>query len=167
MIHFLKNIEFKYFPILGIIAYIPFHLLEEAIGDFPYWMSTHYNLPKVLSYPHWLINNGIFFVVLLLGLFVFLKNTKKNLAFGIGIVIWIFLNSIEHIAFSFLDQKASPGIFTAFFFLLISVLGFIKLNMEKVSPKTILKSILVGIAYWVIPIGIIVLVGSYLVKIFP
>ncbi len=42
MIRFLKKIDFKYFPILALIIYIPFHLVEEALGDFPIWMRSHY-----------------------------------------------------------------------------------------------------------------------------
>ncbi len=38
MIRILKNIEFKYFPIIALIAYVPFHLLEEALNNFPYWI---------------------------------------------------------------------------------------------------------------------------------
>lgn len=167
MIRFLKKIDFKYFPILALITYIPFHLAEEAIGNFPYWMFTHYNLPKVLSYPHWLINNSIFFIILLIGLFLFLKNTKRNIIFGIGIVIWTFLNSIEHISFSLIDKEISPGLYTATLFLIISVFGFIKLYQMKINAKNVLKSVLVGIGYWIIPLGIIILVGKYLVEIFP
>ncbi len=167
MIRFLKKIDFKYFPILALIIYIPFHLAEEALGNFPIWMSSHYKLPKVLSYPHWLINNGIFFIILLVGLFVFLKNKKKNLIFGVGIIIWVFLNSLEHITFSLIDKEVSPGFYSAILFLIVSVLGFIKLYLERIKTKTVLKSILAGVAYWVIPLGIIILIGNYLVKIFP
>lgn len=163
----IKNIDFKYFPILILITYVPFHLLEEAFGNFPYWLSTHYNLPIVLSYPHWLINNVIFFIILSIGLYIFLKNKKINLAFGIGIIIWGFLNSLEHITFSLIDQKLAPGIYTAFVFLIISLLGFIRLYKDKVSIQIIMKSVLVSILYWVIPIGIIILVGNSLVKVFP
>ncbi len=56
----LKQIDFKYFPIAVIIIYVPFHLLEEAIYNFPLWMFEHFNLPKPLSYPHWLINNAFY-----------------------------------------------------------------------------------------------------------
>jgi hypothetical protein len=163
----MKKIDFKYIPIFTLIIYVPFHLLEEALGNFPYWMSTHYNLPVVLSYPHWLINNAIFFIILSSGLYLFLKDKKKNLIFGIGILIWALLNSLEHIIFSLIDQRLSPGIYTAFVFLLVNLLGYIKLYKDKVSIQIIIKSIFISIFYWIIPIGIIVLVGNFLIKVFP
>ncbi len=43
MIRILKNIEFKYFPIIALIAYVPFHLLEEALNNFPYWILDNSN----------------------------------------------------------------------------------------------------------------------------
>jgi len=164
----LKNIEFKYFPIIALIAYVPFHLLEEALNNFPYWMSTHYNLPVVLSYPHWLINNSYFFITLLVGLVIFLKDKIRFLSFGVGILIWIFLNSMEHIAFSVIDLKAAPGIYTALIFLCISLLGFAKLFIDNsINTKLILRSIIVGIGYWIIPIVMILLTGNYWVQVFP
>ena len=164
----LSNIEFKYFPLIILIIYIPFHLLEEAINNFPLWMSTHYNLPKILSYPHWLINNGFFFITLLVGFLIFYRNKVRFLAFGIGILIWSFINSIEHIFFSVIDLETSPGFYTAILFLSISVIGFAKLYFDKfLRIKLVLQSILIGIGYWVIPISMILLSGNFLMEKFP
>ena len=33
------------FILLNLIIYIPFHLFEEAVGDFPKWMYEHKWLP--------------------------------------------------------------------------------------------------------------------------
>ncbi len=168
MIPSAKHIEFKYFPIALIIVYVPFHILEEAVFNFPLWMFTHYNLPKSLSYPHWLINNLFFFIGLLSGLFVFLKHKTKYLAFGIGIVIWGFMNSIEHIVFSISDYQVSPGLYTSIFFVLIATSGFINLHQNKLLSKIlILKSIGIAVCYWIIPLLFIVSIGSVLVRIFP
>ncbi len=168
MIRILKNIDFKYFPIIAIITYVPFHLLEEALNNFPLWMSTHYNLPIVLSYSHWLINNSFFFLTLLVGLFIYLKDKTRFLPAGVGILIWIFLNSMEHITFSVIDLKAVPGLCTAIIFLVISLLGFVKLYIDKLlNIGLIWKSILIGIGYWIIPFIMILLSGNYLVGIFP
>ena len=165
---FLRNIEFKYFPIIAIIVYVPFHLLEEALNNFPLWMSTHYNLPKVLSYPHWLINNGFFYITLLAGLLIFLRNNIRFRAFGTGVLVWAIMNSLEHIVFSIIDLKISPGFYTALVFLSISLLGFVKLYYDNsLRIKLILQSILIGIGYWVIPIGMILVFGNYLVQLFP
>ena len=164
----LRNIDFKYFPIIALIVYVPFHLLEEALNNFPLWMSTHYNLPIILSYPHWLINNGFFFLTLLAGFLIFYSNTSRFLAFGIGILVWILMNGIEHVLFSIIDLKTSPGFYTALVFLSISLLGFVKLYYDNsLRIKLILQSILIGIGYWVIPIGMILVFGNYLVQLFP
>ncbi len=65
----LSEIKFKHIPLFCIFVYFPFHLWEEALANFPIGMSEHYNLPKALSYPHWLINNGIFLLILIIGLY--------------------------------------------------------------------------------------------------
>ena len=163
-----SNIEFKYFPIIALIVYVPFHLLEEALNNFPQWMSTHYNLPIILSYPHWLINNGFFLITLLAGLLIFYSNKIRFISFGIGILIWSLINSIEHIFFSIIDLQTSPGFYTALVFLSISLLGFVKLYYDNsLRIKLILQSILIGIGYWAIPIGMILVFGNYLVQLFP
>ena len=165
---FLRNIEFKYFPIIAIIVYVPFHLLEEALGNFPLWMSSHYKLPKVLSYPHWLINNGFFLITLLAGLLIFLSNKQRFLAFGIGLLIWALVNSLEHIIFTIIDLKISPGFYTAILFLIVSLLGFSKLYIDNsIRVRLVLHAILICIGYWMIPISMILLAGNYLVDKFP
>ena len=164
----LRNIDFKYFPLATIIIYVPFHLLEEAINNFPLWMSTHYDLPKVLSYPHWLINNAFFFLTLLIGLLVFLSNKTRFMSLGLGILIWALMNSFEHILFSIIDLRLSPGFYTAILFLSISFLGFRKLYYENLlSAKLVLQSLFIGIGYWAIPISMILIFGNYLARVFP
>jgi hypothetical protein len=164
----LRNIDFKYFPFIALIVYVPFHLLEEALNNFPLWMSTNYNLPIILSYPHWLINNGFFFITLLGGLLIFYSNKIRFLAFGTGILIWSFINSIEHIFFSVIDLETSPGFYTAILFLLLSLVGIAKLYFDGLLRiKLLLQSILLGIGYWVIPISMILLSGNFLVEKYP
>ena len=163
-----KTIDFKIFPILMIVLYVPFHLSEEAFFNFPMWMFEHYNLPKPLSYEHWLINNSFFFISLLAGLTVFFKNKSKYLYFGFAILIWGFMNSFEHILFSILDNQISPGFFTAILFLTTFFVGFYKLKREKLlSKKLFLNSVLVAISYWIIPFIFIISLGNQFVKIFP
>ena len=164
----LKNIDFKWFPVGLIIVYVPFHLLEEALYNFPLWMAEHYNIPKPLSYPHWLINNSIFLSVLLIGLTIYLRNKITRLDFGVGIVIWALMNSMEHIIFSFSDLKASPGLYTAILFLIISVIGLLKLRIDKVlKPALLLRSFLIATCYWVVSFIIIISLGFYLITLFP
>jgi len=164
----INEIRFKYTPLFCIIIYVPFHLIEESLGNFPLWMSEHYNLPKVLSYPHWLINNSIFFLTLIIGLIIYFRDRIKFLPFGVGILIWSFMNGMEHIVFSIIDLKPAPGIITAIIFLLVSGFGFIKLRANNsLDIKLIYTSIIIGIAYWVIPITFIILIGEYLTVVFP
>jgi len=164
----LRNIEFKYFPIITLIVYVPFHILEEALNNFPLWMSAHYNLPKILSYPHWLINNGFFFITLLAGLLIFISDKIRFFSFGVGVLIWAFSNSIEHILFSIIDLKTSPGLYTAILFLSISFLGFAKLHFDNsLRTKLILPSILICIGYWIMPISMILVSGKHLARLFP
>lgn len=164
----LKQIDFKYFPLAVIIVYVPFHLFEEALGNFPQWMFEHYGLPQALSYPHWLINNSFFLIILLIGLIIYNKNRVRNLAFGIGILLWALMNSIEHIVFSLADLKIAPGLFTALLFLIIALLGLIKLKQEKILKPTLLfKSILIALGYWIATFVLIMSLGSFLLKVFP
>jgi hypothetical protein len=160
----LKTIDFKYFPIGLIIAYVPFHLSEEAIFNFPLWMFEHYGLPKPLSYSHWLLNNAIFLLCLLTGLFLYLRNKKSNLHFGAGVLIWGIMNSMEHFIFSAVDQKISPGFYTSILFLLIAIFGFRNLKENKrLNGVLVLKSMGIAICYWVIPISLIVSIGMFIV----
>jgi len=167
MITKLEQIDFKYFPIGLIIIYIPFHLLEEAFNNFPLWMAEHYNFQKPLSYPHWLINNSIFLFVLLTGLIIYNRNRVKYLPFGLGILIWGFMNSLEHIVFSVYDSKISPGFYTSILFLVVTIIGFIRLKQDKLlNLPIVLKSLLIAIGYWIVPIATFMIIGSYLVKVF-
>jgi hypothetical protein len=164
----LKRIDFKWFPIGIIIFYVPFHLLEEAIFNFPLWMYEHYGLPKPLSYPHWLINNSIFLIVLLTGQIIYNNNRDKNLFLAIGILLWAIMNSMEHIIFTLADLKVTPGFYTAILFLIISVAGFAKLSIDnKLNARIILKSLIAAISYWLVSFTIIILFGTLLMKIFP
>ncbi len=164
----LAQLDFKYFPIGVIVLYIPFHLLEEAYSNFPQWMFEHYSLPQPLSYPHWLINNFVFWSVLLFGLIIFFKDKIKYLSFGIGMLFWGLLNSIEHITFSIIDNALSPGFYTALLFLMVFILGIMNLYGSKLlNTKLLVKSFLIAISYIVLSVVIIVLIGTFLVKIFP
>jgi hypothetical protein len=164
----LKHIDIKWFPVLVLLIYVPFHVTEEAIFQFPYWMYKHYGLPKPLSYPHWLINNLIFFLTLLTGLLIYLKNKKKKLFFAAGILIWAFMNSMEHIVFSIIDLNLVPGFFSALLFLVVSVTGFIKLQLDdKLKSMFILKTVFAGLGYWAVAFALIISLGNMLMKIFP
>ena len=162
------TIEFKYIPLICLVIYVPFHLTEEALYNFPLWMSQHYNLSKVLSYPHWLINNALFTFTLFIGLMVYFSNKIKFLSFGLGILIWSLMNAMEHVVFSLVDRNIVPGSITAILFVLVSTYGFYILKKENLlNIKLILQSSIIAIAYWIIPISIIIFIGSYLAILFP
>ena len=54
------------FIIANLIIYMPFHLFEEAIGDFPKWMYEHKWLPYHMNHGHWMANNIFIYYPLLL-----------------------------------------------------------------------------------------------------
>ena len=157
--------QFKLIPILG-LSILPFHVLEEYIGNYPVFLHTHYHTPRVLSYPHWLVNNLLFFLTLSIGLLVFLKDSKKNLPFGLGIIIWLFINFLEHTINSLLDHKLSPGIITSILFLICVILSILTITYNKM-PVQIKKSFIIGVLYWIIPITLILPLGILLLKFYP
>ena len=61
------------FILLNLIIYIPFHLFEEAVGDFPKWMYEHKWLPYHMTHGHWMANNiFIYYPMLLLAVFIYI-----------------------------------------------------------------------------------------------
>lgn len=167
MIGKMKNLEIKNLIFAVLITYIPFHLLEEALFDFPLWLAKHYGIVQ-LSYSHWLINNLIFLLFLLTGFFIYNRNKEKFQFLGLGIIAWGFINSIEHIVFTFIDKKAAPGLFTSLIFLAISISALYKLKEEqKLKTKIIMLSLFVGlVVYFVLPMIVIAIVGQKLIEIF-
>jgi hypothetical protein len=164
----MKKEQFTIFPIIAIILYTPFHLWEEYIGNYPLFLYTHYHLPKLLSYPHWLWNNGIFLATLIIGITIYLKDRKKNISFGFAIVIWAFINSIEHIVNSIIDMKLSPGSYSAFGFLFLFVITIMMIAKHKyVTKNELKKSIVIALSYWIIPIALILSSGLIILKYFP
>ncbi len=162
------EIDFKYFVFAVIITYVPFHLLEELYFNLPQWFYEQYHLPKLISYPHFLIGNCIFLTFLLIGLFIYLRDIKGNLAFGYGILIWALINSLEHIRGSVMSMKTAPGLFTGLVFLTTVILGSLNLRKnEKLNKTLLIKSIGIALLYWIIPISINMALGHYLVSVFP
>ncbi len=39
-----------YFIFFNLVIYLPFHLFEEAVGDFPKWMYEHKWLPYHMTH---------------------------------------------------------------------------------------------------------------------
>ena len=165
MTNFFNKYEFRIYPILIIILYVPIHILEEGLNNFPEWMSSFYGLPINLNYPHWLINNLFFFLSLIVGLRLFLTK-EKYLYLGVGILFWSIMNSFEHIIGSLILLKIAPGFFSGLLFILVSVIGFYKLSYDgKLNKKLFLISFISSLLYWIIPISLIVLTGNVWLKI--
>lgn len=51
------NMKLLTFVIITLVIYMPFHLFEEALGNFPKWMYEHKWLPYHMTYGHWMSNN--------------------------------------------------------------------------------------------------------------
>ena len=111
------------FILLNLIIYIPFHIFEEAVGDFPNWMYEHKWLPYLMTHGHWMANNiFIYYPMLLLAVFIYIFN-KNMICFGVGILIWGLINFGDHFFYTIKDKKVSPGLITGFIFLINSVWG--------------------------------------------
>lgn len=163
----MQRLHFNYFPIVIILLYVPFHLIEEAYGNFPKWMAEHYGLPFPLSYPHWLINNMFFLAALLIGLSIYLSNTTKFRYFGAGIVLWGGMNSLEHIIFTVKDLQIAPGVFTGILFLFTAIVGLLHLKRHHfLNWIFVIKSIAIAILYWIIPFAFIISLGPFLAQTF-
>lgn len=112
-----------YFVLVNLVIYMPFHLFEEAVGDFPKWMFEHKWLPYHMTHGHWMANNiFIYYPPLLLAVFLYMVN-NSFICFGIGILIWGVINFGDHCFYTIKDKKISPGLITGTLFLINSVLG--------------------------------------------
>lgn len=81
--------KLKHYIIGILLTYIPFHLFEEAIGNFPELMYQHKWLPVKLTFSHWMANNiFIFYPILLVALFIYLLGKEKSMQ---CVLEWLFL----------------------------------------------------------------------------
>jgi hypothetical protein len=149
----MPRIDLIYYVFAVIVIYVPFHLFEEAAGDFPRWMYTHKWIPERITYGHWMANNIFFYFSLLqLGFIVFALN--PGLVFlGIGIVIWGFLNTLDHLAYTILDRKRSPGLYTGILYAIAAAAALETARKDGLlSPRVLLLSIAAGVAYAFLPV---------------
>lgn len=155
----LLNFNIQYFMVGILIIYIPFHLLEEALGDFPTWMKEHKWIPEKITYGHWMANNLFFYLpLLLIGLIGFHFGGDRLLFLGVGIIVWGLINCFDHIIYTIKDRRISPGLFTGLIFGVISVLALFKLYMDSIlTIGTLVVSIITGLIYAFLPIGLSVM----------
>ena len=76
------------FIILNLAIYLPFHLFEEAVGNFPKWMYEHRWLPYHMTHGHWMANNlFIYYPIILVAAVLFLLD-ERFACCGIGVLVW-------------------------------------------------------------------------------
>lgn len=125
------NIRLDYFILAVLILYIPFHLLEEALGNFPLWMKDHGYTPVKKSYGFWMAGNIFFFYPLLvLSALLYHFDNKTFLFAGFSVLLWGIFNFLEHLFFTIKDAKVSPGLYTGILYAVIGGAGIYKLYQE-------------------------------------
>lgn len=148
------DLNIKYYIALIIIVYFPFHLLEEALGNFPKWMKDHKWIPEKITYGHWMANNVFFYYSLLLIGFICYDLLGDRFGFlGIGILFWGLINCFDHLIYTIIDRKISPGLFTGIIYLIVFLLGVFKLYKSQATTlRFIILSIIMGILYAFAPV---------------
>nr|WP_314461261.1 HXXEE domain-containing protein [uncultured Clostridium sp.] len=162
------EISIKYYVASIIVIYFPFHLLEEAIGNFPNWMKEHKWMPEKLTYGHWMANNVFFYYSLLLAGFICYVLLGEKFAFmGIGILVWGLINCLDHLVYTIIDRKVSPGLFTGLLYLIVFLLGLLSLCKSQ-APNiiVIVMSVIMGIIYAFVPVVLSVLFSRKFKRIF-
>lgn len=145
------------FVFINLVIYIPFHLFEEAVGDFPKWMFEHKWLPHHMTHGHWMANNiFIYYPLLLLSVLLFMID-KSLVCFGIGILIWGVINFGDHFFYTIKDKKVSPGLISGTLFLINSVLGLANFVLsDTFSVVQLIFGILIGGVLFGLPMGLCV-----------
>lgn len=143
------------FIFLNLVIYLPFHLFEEAIGDFPKWMYEHKWLPYHMTHGHWMANNlFIYYPMLLISVFLYLFNGKLT-CFGLGILIWGLINFGDHFFYTIKDRKVSPGLISGTLFLVNSVLGLRNYFLSNCfSVPQLAVGVLIGGVLFGLPMGL-------------
>ena len=147
------------FIILNLAIYLPFHLFEEAVCNFPKWMYEHRWLPYHMTHGHWMANNlFIYYPIILVAAVLFLLD-ERFACCGIGVLVWGVINFGDHFYYTIRDKKVSPGLITGILFLVNSVAGlycFFSSGAGSVLDFGI--GILIGGVLFGLPIGLCVAV---------
>ncbi len=156
------------FIFLNFVIYMPFHLFEEAIGNFPKWMYEHKWLPYHMTHGHWMANNlFIYYPMLLISIFLYLFNISNPLlaCFGIGILVWGVINFGDHFFYTIKDKKVSPGLFSGIFFLVSSALGLrVYILSDGFLVSQLLFGVLIGGVLFGAPMGLCVVCYRFFEK---
>ncbi len=145
------------FVILNLVVYLPLHLFEEAIGDFPKWMYEHKWLPYHMTHGHWMANNLFIYYPMVL-LSAFLSAVSTHFAcFGVGVLIWGVINFGDHFFYTIKDKKVSPGLITGILFLINSCFGLRTFVLSDLfSVAHLVAGIIIGTILFGLPIGLCV-----------
>ena len=154
----IDRIKFEYLVTFVLLAYLPLHLLEEGFLGFPAWAESYWRIPNY-TVGKWLFHNVFFVAVLLVGYVIYRVNKEKYLSAGFGIILWGFMNTLNHVGCSIAFGEIEPGLFTSLLFLLIFVLAVLKVRATgQLSPKLIGQAVLWNLLYWGVPIVSFILV---------
>lgn len=157
----IKTLKLEHLVLGTLLTYITLHLFEEWLFGFPNWALRRWGIPGY-DVPKWLLHNIYFAFFLGVGYFVYRSNKEKLLFVGLGIVVWGLLNSLNHIVFTAIFLEYSPGLFTGLIFLLFAILALKAREIERLSWKLILLSVLFGLLYWAVPIVLFIQVDRML-----
>jgi hypothetical protein len=162
------SLDLIYYVFAIIVVYIPFHLFEEAMGNFPLWMKEHKYMPVKISYGFWMAGNLFFYYPLLLTCsFLYLFAGKSFVFTGLAVLIWGGLNFFEHLFFTLKDRRISPGFFTSIIFLVICVTGVLRaFQLDLTTPVTMLLSFVIAVICAVLPAPMQKYLGNKLWKTF-
>lgn len=147
----IETIDLTYYVFALIIIYIPFHIFEESLGNFPESMYKHKWIPERITYGHWMANNIFFYLpILLIGSIIFHFN-HKMLFIGVGVLLWGIINFIDHLFYTIKDRQLSSGFFTGILFTVISIIGLISIK-NQLTLAVLILSMFAAIGYTIIPI---------------
>ena len=140
-----------YFFLAIILVYIPFHIFEEALGDFPESMYQHKWIPERITHGHWMANNIFFYFPTLVTGYLLWTIFPNYLFIGLGILVWGVINTFDHIFYTIKDRKISPGLYTGSLYLLIAINGFYSIRTEA-NYILLIESIITGMIYFFFPV---------------
>ena len=160
------DLSFDYYVFAVVLLYMPFHLLEEALGNFPSWMKAHGYTPIKKTYGFWMAGNIFFFYPLLLCcalVYHFIGN--QAIVFGVSVLFWGVVNFLEHLFFTVKDRKIAPGLFTGLIFVLIAIGGIFKVQaMGLLNIGVIALALVIAVFCLAVPAPLQKYVGNRLWK---
>jgi hypothetical protein len=80
---------------------------------------------------------------------------------GIGILVWGLINFLDHLIYTILDRKISPGLFTGLIYFIVFLLGLFSL-CKSYTPNImfIIMSVIMGMLYAFVPVLLSVLISK-------